>query len=640
MRLSCKRSVLTTALLSTFAHLALAEDVLPDTVVIATRVPTRANELLSDVTVVGREDIQRAGHQSLPELLSSLPGIQFSRNGGPGSSGSLFIRGSNSSHALVLVDGQRLSSATTGTTAIEHIPVEQIERIEILRGPASSLYGSDAIGGVIQIYTRDPAEKPAPSAALGFGRYGTRTGSLGYGGKIDQTRFNLLAGWETADGFSDIRAAKGGMYDMYNADRDGYANHNVSASLSHQITSTTEVGAKLLSVSADKHFDSVSCDPTGFTLCTPNFDSKQRQELQSFQGYVNHRVNNHWKTSLRLGSSADKTINWQYDPSATTISRAYFNTQQDQMTWQNDFSTTVGTFMAAMEWRNTHVASSQTFAASHQSTRSLVTGYQGRYGAHAVQFSLRSDDIDRIGNHGSGTAAYGYQLNDAWLMRASIGTAFHAPTFNDLYWPLDMVNFFQGNPNLKPERSRNKELGLVYEQGTTTAAATLYRNNVTNLIDFQSCSPFPCVSTNANLGSATLKGASFQYGQRLTSWQWKTGVDFLSARDDSTGRTLQRRAARSANLDVRYLGDTYDLGAQIQAVGNRFINNANSQTLGGYALLNLTANYRLERDWTLQARLDNALDAQYVAVRSSASPFNDYGVAGRSLFLGFRYVPH
>jgi vitamin B12 transporter len=288
---------------SLFPPISKAADQLAAVVVTATRVPTRTSEVLSDVSVIEREDIERAGSVRLPDLLNTIPGVQTTSNGGSGASGTLSIRGTNSTHALVLVDGQRISSATLGTTAIEHLPLEQIERIEILRGPAASLYGSDAIGGVIQIFTRHGEGAPAPALFLGAGRYGTIVSSAAYGGRSGDTRFHVQIGQERSAGFSDIKEAKGGALDMYHPDRDGYDNRNISASLSQRVSPSLAIGADYLNVRAAKHFDSTSCSATFPWPCTPNFDSRLVQTLNSTSLHADYRINPVWQTSLRLATT-------------------------------------------------------------------------------------------------------------------------------------------------------------------------------------------------------------------------------------------------------------------------------------------------------------------------------------------------
>lgn len=633
-------AAIVTSLLTAFiSSTACATDTeLGQVVVTATRTATRASEVLSDISTVEREEIERAGQNTLTELLSTLPGVQMTSNGGRGSSGSFSIRGSNTNQVLVLIDGQRLSSATTGATALEHIPLEQVERIEVLRGPASALYGADALGGVIQIFTRAGEGKPAPSLSLGVGRYGTSIGSLAYGGRSGDTRFNVQAGWESSSGFSSIKEAKGGTYDMFNEDRDPYRNLNFSGRLAQRVSSDLEIGADLMRIEAEKHFDSTNCDDFG-TVCTANFDNRQRQNLASYATYANYQVLPNWKTSLRLGQSQDKTTNWRFDPSNSLATEQRYNTTQNQMGWQNDFSTAIGKLMAALEWREAKVESTQTFVYNTQKTRALILGYQGWLGAHSLQASARTDNIERMGTHSTGSLAYGYRLTDAWTARAGVGTAFHAPTFNDLYWPLDLVNFFQGNPNLKPERARTREIGLAYDRAGVTAGITAYQNKVADLLDYVAGVAPTWIGTYGNVNNATLQGASLHYARHSSDWDMRFAYDVLSARDDLTQRTLQRRAPRTAFAELtRHIGQ-YDVGAKVQAVGRRFNDNANKQSLGGYAVVDLDASYRIGAGWTALAKLSNLFGKDYTLVRSTMAPYNDYAVAGRGLFLGVRYTP-
>jgi vitamin B12 transporter len=619
--------------------ISLSADQLAAVVVTATRVPTRTSEVLSDVSVIEREDIERAGNVRLPDLLNTLPGVQTTSTGGPGASGTLSLRGTNSTHALVLVDGQRISSATLGTTAIEHLPLEQIERIEILRGPAASLYGSDAIGGVIQIFTRHGEGAPAPAFFLGAGRYGTIVSSAAYGGRSGDTRFHLQVGQERSTGFSDIKEAKGGAFDMHHPDRDGYDNRNISASLSQRVSSSLTIGADYLNVRGAKHFDSTSCSATFPWPCTPNFDSRLVQTLNSISVHADYRITPVWQTSLRVGQSNDRMTNWQFDPVGSVVTQPQFDTRQNQASWQNDIALPIGKLVAAAEWRTVHVASSQTLVANEQTTRALILGYQGWFGNHSLQASARRDDISGLGGHDTGSLAYGYRFAGHWMARASIGTAFHAPSFNDLYWPLDLVNFYQGNPTLKPEQGRNREIGLSYEGGGTLASVTLYRNAVSNLIDFVPGTAPTFIGTMGNIGQATIKGASFQYQRHAGAWDWKAAYDVLSARDDTSGRVLQRRSPRTASFEVRRRFESLDLGVQLAATARRFNDRANAQTLGGYGLVNVDAGYDIDKDWSVQAKISNLFDKSYVAVQSTLNPFNDYAVAGRSLFIGLRYTP-
>lgn len=631
-------SIAAAAVLSTFNTYAAEETRAPEVIVTATRTPTRVNELLSDVSLVSRDDIEHSPATSLTELLTTIPGVTVTSTGGRGANTSMFIRGANANHSVVLVDGQRISSATTGTTSFEHIPLEQIDHIEVLRGPASSLYGADAIGGVIQIFTKKgDAGKPAPSVSFGAGSYGTTTGSLSYGGTAGDTRFNLSGGWESAHGPSSAKAPSGTFTDIFNADKDPYNNTNIAAHVTQRLAPGTEIGGDYLEANAAKHFDSTNCDAF-FTTCTPNFDNRQHQKLRSYSAFASNQFAADWKSSLRIGRSDDQTKSWLIDPVAALVTIDHFDTAQTQFNWQNDFTTRYGRVMAAAEWRKDEVDTSKALVVNSRTTKALVLGYQGRFGAHDLQASARVDDIEGIDTARSGSLAYGYHFDSGLSAHASMGRAFHAPTFNDLYWPVDPINFYQGNPNLRPERGFNREIGLRYDTAFTTTSLTFFHNKVSDLMDYVPSFVAPFTGQYQNLNSATLRGASFSYILCKEEWTLRSNYDFLSARDDATGRFLQRRVPHTGLVEVRRQFGQFDLGAQATYTGDRFNNNTNTQTLSSYSLVNLDVKYRLTQEWEVGAKLGNLFDRDYVVVRESFSG-NDYSTPGRTVFLNLRYQP-
>lgn len=632
-----KIAAIAAAVLSTFNVYAADEARAPEVVVTATRTPTRVSELLSDVSVITRDDIDHSPATSLSELLTTIPGVSITTTGGRGATTSMFIRGTNATHSIVLIDGQRISSSTTGTTSFEHIPLEQIDHIEVLRGPASSLYGADAIGGVIQIFTKKGAiAKPAPVFSFGVGSYGTTTGSVSYGGTSGDTRFNLSSGWESAHGPSSTKPAPvANLYDSFNPDKDPYSNTNVAAHVSQLVSPGTEIGGDYIEASTLKHFDAVSCDPSGFILCTPNFDSQQHQTLRSYSAFASNQLTSDWKSSLRIGRSDDKTKSWSLEPISSAVTIDHFNTGQNQFDWQNDFSTGIGRLMAAFEWRKEEVETSKALLVNSRTTNAVVAGYQGQFGHHDFQASARIDNIEGIGIARSGSIAYGYRFDNGFSTHASTGRAFHAPNFNELYWPFDPANFFQGNPNLRPERAFNREIGLRYDTLYSTTNVTFFQNNVTDLINYVLLA-VPPFGQNENVSSATLRGVSFNYTLCIEDWIGRANYDFLSARDDSTGLFLQRRVPHSGLVEVRRQFAQFDLGAQVTYAGDRFNDNANTQTLGSYSLLNLDANYRLTPEWGLQGKVGNLLDTHYVVLNNGV---NDYTTPGRTFFLNVRYQP-
>ncbi len=617
-------------------HSQPASPSLPETVVTSTRTATRVDEQLADISVLTRQDIDRSGATSLVEVLATVPGVQATPDSIRGGNASVFIRGANHSHTLVLVDGQRISSATTGATALQHLPLDQVERIEVLRGPASSLYGSDAIGGVIQVFTKRGAGAPMATGSITVGTHHTGIASAGYGGQVGDTRFHLQAGVDSTRGFSDIRGPKGGgTYDSYNPDRDGYQQRSLGLTASHKASGALEVGGSFLLSDTAKRNDGLNCDASGW-VCSANFDNRDKQRLQSLTAYGTYKVTPHWTSTLRIGTSADRMRSWLLDPTIPRVTVERYATRQDQASWQNDVKLGEGLLMAALEWRGLHADTTKSLVVNDQETASANLGYQAWWGRHLVQASVRHDRVQRLGSSDTGTLGYGYKLARGWVARASAGTGFHAPSFNDLYWPVDPANFYEGNPNLRPERSKNVEVGVAYDADGLSASVTAYRNEVRDLIEYY-------YDANTNMGSmrnvsqATLQGVSLQARKRWILWTVGASFDVQSPRNDANGRMLARRVPRIATLDVTHRIGQLDLGGRWQVFDRRFNDANNQQQLGGYGLLSLRASYAIDRQWTLGASLQNALDKDYIVAAGTNSPYNEYGTAGRSLLLTLKY---
>ncbi len=598
-------------------------------IVTATRIATRSNAVIGDVSTISRTQIEQAAQSTLAELLQSQPGVQITANGGPGSSSAIYLRGGSSNQTLVLVDGQRLASATSGSTAFENIPLDQIERIEILRGPASALYGADAIGGVIQIFTRQGSGTPHFSLEAGAGTYGTQRGAASYAGKSGDTRFNLTFGAEHSDSFS---ATKPGAYG-YNGDRDPYDNNNFSFHVAHQLSADHEFGAQGFYSRGKTHFDAQNCDAYYIT-CTSNFDNTQRQTLSSSAAWLRDRFLPNWTSQLRIGQSRDDLTSYFLDPSANTVSGQQARTRQNQLSWQNDIDIGRDKLLLAIERRQENVdANTMSYTSNERTTDSLVAGYQAWIDAHSVQLSARHDHSDQYGSHDTGSFAYAYQIAPAWRVSASLATAFRAPTFNDLYWPVDYASYFVGNPNLRPERARNRELGLVYESDAQRVGISAYRNQVSDLIGYGNASAPAYFFTTVNVGSALLKGVTTTYDGSFGPWQLKGSYDVLSARDESSRLFLMRRAKNHGALTLRYAAEQrWDAGVELIASGPRWANVANTSHTGGYGLLNIDGRYGIDRDWSLVGRVNNLFDKKYELLQ-------DYNTPGANLFVGVRYAP-
>lgn len=606
--------------------------------VTASRIPTAVKETLGDITVMDRAQIESSGVTSISELLGLIPGVQVTPSSVRGETASIFIRGTNNNHTLFLVDGQRVSSATTGATAFAHLPLSQIDRVEVLRGPSSSLYGSDAIGGVIQVFTKQGGDsQPVPSFYAGVGQYGTFVNSASYGGRLNDTTFHAQVGYENTRGISQIKAPKSGQFDAYNADRDGYRQTNVGLNLSQKLTSDLVLKGSYLYSNSLKHTDNANCDAS-WTVCTSNFDNRDRQTLETGAVDLTWKVSPLLKSNFRVGRTTDRLESLEFDPVAATVSVPKFRTVQDQYAWVNELDVGIGKIMSALEWRGVNVNSTKALDKTKQNTSSVALGYQGSVGNHLFQANIRRDEVTDLEAQNTGSAGYGYRLTRELVVRGNIGTAFHAPTFNDLYWPLDPINFYQGNPNLKPETSLNREIGIHYEKKSSAVGLTFYKNRVSNLIAYYT-DPNTFMGTMNNIGTADIQGATMHYAQAISNWNFKISYDALSAKDRETGHALARRAPRSGAFDLERVVGPLRTGLRIDAVSQRFNNSTNTQVLSGYAVLGLRTSYAIKSDLRLEANLNNLLNRDYVVMRGTVSPYNDYAMPGRSLYVGIRYSP-
>jgi vitamin B12 transporter len=602
------RSTLTAGALALAAvfpvHAAPGDDAI---VVTASRQPARASELLSDVTVVGREEIEAAGPSaSLTDVLAAQPGLEIASNGGPGTMSSVYLRGgANATHTVLLIDGIRANSATTGSPNWSYVPLQQIERIEILRGAASSLYGSDAIGGVIQIFTKKGSGPAKFNAEAGFGSHGTAAVSAGVSGGYQGWSYSLQAAKQRTHGFSATNSA----YTYFNSDRDGYRNTSASGSLAYTFAKDQELGIKFLYADGKNDYDNGAVPPGAV-------DNYNKQRLSAFSLYSFNRINNFWTSTLRVGQSVDNYRS--YGPVAWDNNEV--RTRQTQYQWQNDFRLPVGSALLAIERLEEKVDGTTAYDRDKRNVNSVIAGWKGNFAAHRLQLNLRRDDNSQYGDKTTGFASYGYQFSDAWRANVSYGTAFHAPTFNQLYFPL------YGNPNLKPETAKNKEIALHYEAGGHHASITAYQNDVKNLVASNSSYQLE------NIDKVRLRGVTLAYGGQLLNLDVKASVDFQDPRDRVKDKTLVYRSRRSARLSVGQRRGPFDWNLELQAHSKRYINTSYSREGGGYALLNLQAGYRFAPDWTAFIRANNVLDKKYTLIHG-------YNTDGANFFAGVRYSP-
>ncbi len=456
-------------------------------VVTATRTPTRVDENLADVTVIDRRQIEQAAGRTLPELLAQQPGVQFAANGGLGKSGSVFLRGLESRHTLLLVDGVRYGSATVGTPAWENLPLEAIERIEIVRGPVSGLYGTDAVGGVVQVFTRRGADGLRLDASATGGSH--RYGQLGAGVRFGQGAFDGSAQvvHTTTRGFSATNErARFGSFDP---DADGFVQNSGTLQLGWRLGGGWRLDTRALRSDGTTRIDD-----------GPGADSRAALRSEVLSVAVGGPVEAAWRTQFRVARSAD-----DYETLATASKFTPLGstaTVQRQYAWENTFATPLGTALLLAERLEQQVdRPGAAYAVSERSIDGIAAGLGGSAGRHSWQANARRDRNSQFGGQTTGTLAYGLALSPAWRAAASYGTSFVAPSFNQLYFP----GF--GNPDLQPEEGRHGEVGLRWAAAGQELRAAYFDNRIRGYIP---SGPLP-----ANVPRARVDGASLAYQAQL-----------------------------------------------------------------------------------------------------------------------------
>lgn len=583
-----------------------------DTVVVtANRQPMRVSEVLSDVSTVEREELEMAGHSTLEEILSRQPGMEITANGSSGASSNLLIRGTNSGHVLLLIDGVRVGSATSGNISWSRIPASQIERIEILRGPASSLYGSDAIGGVVQIFTRQSNAPLAVNSEAGMGSYGTRSLNVGVSGRTDGWRYGLNASRYSTEGFNSRPWTS-----TANPDADGFRNDVLSGRVGYEFLPGHEAGFSFFHSEGENKYDG--------TGVLNDWRNVTRQSSGNIS--LKNAITQDWKSTLNIGQSIDKSVGLK-----DGVFQSNFRTDQLQYAWQNDIRTTVGSFMLAAERLEQSVDTTARYKILERTNDSVLAGWTHGIGAHRLQANLRHDDNSQFGKKNTGSVGYGYRISESWHANTSYGTAFKAPTFNDLYYPSTLSGgiTLEGNPNLLPEEAKNREASLHYETGGHLYSATWYLNQIENLIIWPKAGN---LRIPKNVSNARLEGVTLAYSGALGSYNLQASYDYLDAKDVVTGKRLPQRAENKATISIGQRLGNWEWRTEAQANGRRFNDESNLLGMGGYALVNLYAAYHVSPDCSVFARVNNFFDRDYVLIDS-------YATSGASFFMGVRYSP-
>ncbi len=572
-------------------------------VVTATLGPKTVGESLASVTVIDEEDIRTKSPADFTELLRGQPGVNVVGNGSFGKSTSVYTRGVKNAGTVFLLDGIKLHSATGGGASWQFVPTELIQRVELVRGPRSSLYGADAMGGVVQAFTLDPRRGEHGWVELGAGNFDTRKVSGGVAGSHGNTRYSLSGLHKKTDGTAIVEDGE---------DR-GFRNTAGVGRIAHTFDNGGEANVVLLRSKGNTEYEGGNADyliqTLGFGLNTP--------------------ITKSWRTGLQLAESRDESDSFGNFGDST------FNTRTRQARWENTLTYDVHEWVIGAELQNDEVSSTTNFVETSRTNKALFTQLRLNFGPADVQLSLRGDDNEAYGKQETGGLALGYKLDRSHRVRASFGTAFRAPTFNDLYFPFTDYGggfLYEGNSDLQPEKSKNYELGVSGNYQTWFWDLAVYQMDVENLI---SSGMIGGVSTSVNIDEARIRGTELAVGYETAGWRTTVALTYMDPEDRQTGDQLRRRTRQTARIDVDKTINTFSFGGSLIAEGHRYDKAGNVDRLAGFGTLDLRASWNFAPDWNAGITLANVLDKEYSTAQRSAT--QNYIAAGRNGMLTVRY---
>jgi vitamin B12 transporter len=578
-----------------------------EVLVTANRITQSVDQAIAATQIITREQIQASQARSIEDLLRGAAGFSITNSGGQGKLTSFMLRGTEADHLVVLLDGIRLGSATAGTVALQNIPLELIDRIEIVRGPRSSLYGSEAIGGVMQIFTRHGQGAGGIELSASGGSFGTHQWVASAAGGGERLWFNLEGSRNETIGFNACRGSgtlfRGCFTDE--PDRDGYAASSISANAGGKVGDRTAVQADFLRSSSKVEYDG-------------SFGNNSRILQQAIAAVATHRLNEMAMLSIRAGRAWDKSNDYQ-----DRVFQSEFQTARDSASLQLDLSAgQVHQFSAAVDFQADHLSGTTTYDVNHRHNVGVLAQYAANLGAWRVETSARRDENQQFGQHSTGAAAIAYSISDALQLTMQYGTAFKAPTFNELYYP----QF--GNSLLEPERSSSWEWAAKGRLSNGRWRVSLFDTKINQLVALDEN------FVPENIDSASIRGAELQVQQSVGDWQLQLSSTMLKTRNTSDsaarGNALPRRPRLATDIDVQRSFGAWRMGMKVLVEGARFDDAANTERTSAFGTVDLRAEWSPHPDWVLQARIANLMNKRYETIAW-------YNQPGRAAYATLRY---
>jgi vitamin B12 transporter len=605
-----------------FAHADAGALALPQVMVTATRVEQPLADVLSSVSVITRADIERSQAQSLADLLQGEAGFEFARNGGPGAVTSFFLRGQNSINSVIVVDGVRSSVDQIGSLLVIDIPLQQIERIEILRGNASALYGDAAVGGVISITTVTGKGKAQAYGSVGLGTSNTRQLQAGYAGGFEGVRLNLNLGQSASDGFSAIDSAKRASA---NPDKDGYTSNFFALNLDRTMDADTAVGLRFKFSSSSDDYDDAFGNSTEKNLL--------KRETQNLGAFVKRGWTQSWSSVLDFSVSQmryeDSRNGVLYTAGDGSYKNGLSTGTQRELRWSNTLQAMPATLLNfGLDYaQSSYKGEGDSAYEMRKSGLGSYLGVTQSLDALTLQANVRNDQLTTeepsAGNSAkndqninSSLLGLGYKLGGGWKINGTLSTGFRAPTAYEV----------AATPGLKSETYQSREVGLVFAQGSTYARAAYFEARTDDAIDTQD------YVTYTNVGRTENKGLEASLRTQLWGNALALAVVSQDPKNVTTGKRLARRAQTYGNLSVSRVVAGVEWGAKVYAADDRKDSDYSDTVLPGYAIASFYASKEIEAGWTLRARIENAFDRKYELA-------SGYNTPGAGAFVTLQYQP-
>lgn len=594
---------------------------LSDVIVTATRIEQPVGDVLADVTIIDRDTIERAGAVGLADVLARVPGVEIFRYGGVGNQTDVLLRGGDSKHTMVLVDGVRVESqSTSGGATWSSIPLSQIDRIEIVRGPSSAVYGSGSVAGVIQIFTKKGEEDFSSSISYGYGTFNTQKLDMAVSGMADQFDYSLGVSGASSDGFN-VRPIP-----LANPDSDGYLSNSASIRVGLNVTPNQRVEATALQSRMDAQIDGTATSGAALLASkTKDYRAVNTFDTQSLQW--RSKWSDRYNSRVSLSHGLDKGLSLQATDSTT-------ETVIDSLLWFNEYKVDKQSFSVGLERRDDafQIASpSPTIPAYFNRSKSQTgtsLGYAWSGEVHTVQLSARNDADSEFGGKTTTSVSYAVAITHQWRLFGGASTSFRVPTLYQRFHPT------YGVASLLPESGRNVELGARYAQGVREFGVVMYHNTVSDLLTFVSGAGsgcrVPASGCYTNVGQAVYRGITFSAQQTFGDIRTRGSVDVQDPKDSVSGKLLPKRSTHHATLGMDTHVGAWSVGGEMLLSALRYNDPDNTNVLPGYVLLNLSAQRSVGKDWTVLVRVDNATDATYQMVK-------DYATSTRTLFVGLKW---